>query len=45
MKTNKFLSAASFCVGILLSALSTAAMADQVLEYSIKMVGIKKPIK
>lgn len=37
MKTNKFLSAASFCVGILLSALSTAAMADQVLEYSIKM--------
>ncbi|WP_020560578.1 hypothetical protein [Thiofilum flexile] len=35
MKINKFLSAVS--MGTLLSILSTTAMAEQVLEYSIKM--------
>ncbi|MEN9432557.1 MAG: hypothetical protein RLZZ422_146 [Pseudomonadota bacterium] len=42
MKINKFLSAASILFGGLLSAVSTTAMADQVLEYSIKMAADKE---
>lgn len=42
MKINKFLSAASIVLGGFLSAFSTAAMADQVLEYSVRIAADKQ---